>query len=289
MKTLLTICALLVCVSGETAYGQDPTNAGFESWNSGTPTGWITNNIGVVNPVTQSTDAHGGSYAAQGTVVQYLTPGTVYTPVLELGVAGTFVVTTRYSALHGWYKFPNPAGAVFNCGVLFYSGTYPSVQVLAGGSFDSFENVTVYKEFVVSMNFLNPNQPSSASITFGISDTSGDPPIGASFLVDDLSWGAPTDVAEAGSTIPKAFGLEQNYPNPFNPSTTIVFEVPRLQKVTLAVYNILGQRIAALVDDNLSPGKYKVVFEATSLPSGTYFYRLETPGFTQVRKLSVVK
>lgn len=81
------------------------------------------------------------------------------------------------------------------------------------------------------------------------------------------------------------FTLEQNYPNPFNPSTTIKYSIPSVQvssshlaKVTLIVYDILGREVASLVDKEQEPGNYEVQFDASSLSSGIYFYKLQVAG-----------
>ncbi|MCB0293130.1 MAG: T9SS type A sorting domain-containing protein, partial [Calditrichaeota bacterium] len=82
----------------------------------------------------------------------------------------------------------------------------------------------------------------------------------------------------------------QNYPNPFNPSTTIKFQVPQAGKVKLIVYNILGQVVETVFDGNLMAGYYHTVFDARSLASGVYFYRIDAGGrYRQVRKMVLLK
>ncbi len=98
----------------------------------------------------------------------------------------------------------------------------------------------------------------------------------------------PTAI-EGPSGIPDGFALSQNYPNPFNPSTAIIFRVPRLTDVTLAVYNMLGQRVKTLVDRPYGRGTHLVHFDATGLPSGVYFYRLEAGSFTATQKMLLVR
>ncbi|MCZ6776773.1 MAG: T9SS type A sorting domain-containing protein, partial [Ignavibacteria bacterium] len=75
--------------------------------------------------------------------------------------------------------------------------------------------------------------------------------------------------------IPTVFGLDQNYPNPFNPSTVIEFAIPQETHVKLEVYNMIGQRVAKLVDGVRPAGYYSVLFDATGLASGVYVYRFE--------------
>ncbi|MFA7362148.1 MAG: carboxypeptidase regulatory-like domain-containing protein [Candidatus Kapaibacterium sp.] len=88
---------------------------------------------------------------------------------------------------------------------------------------------------------------------------------------------------------PSTFALSQNYPNPFNPSTTISFSVSELRNVSLKIYDILGQEVSTLVSENLAPGSYSVTFNASSLPSGMYFYKLQAGDFTSVKKMTLIK
>ena len=73
------------------------------------------------------------------------------------------------------------------------------------------------------------------------------------------------------ATVPTQYRLEQNYPNPFNPTTTIAFDVPALHQVELAVYDVIGRRVAMLVDGVLAAGRHEATWQAGKLPSGTYF------------------
>jgi len=94
--------------------------------------------------------------------------------------------------------------------------------------------------------------------------------------------------AEADN-LPKEFRLFQNYPNPFNPTTTIRFDLPKRTFVTLKVYDVLGREVATLVSADLQPGEHKVDFNAFSLASGLYLYRLETKEFVQMKKLMLLR
>ncbi len=88
---------------------------------------------------------------------------------------------------------------------------------------------------------------------------------------------------------PRKFALDQNYPNPFNPTTTINYSVPHNVKVRLTIYDVLGRRVALLVDRVQNAGSYHITFDARQLSSGMYFYRLETPGKTITRKMMLIK
>ena len=84
--------------------------------------------------------------------------------------------------------------------------------------------------------------------------------------------------------------LCQNYPNPFNPETTINFQIPSASHVMLKVYDVLGREVASLVDEFKQAGTYVKTLHATPLPSGVYFYKLQTDnGFSETKKLMIIK
>ncbi|HEY3250598.1 MAG TPA: choice-of-anchor J domain-containing protein [Ignavibacteria bacterium] len=89
--------------------------------------------------------------------------------------------------------------------------------------------------------------------------------------------------------IPKRFDLKQNYPNPFNPVTNIEFDIAKSEFVKLIIYNSTGQEVETLVNQNMTPGSYRVDFNAKNLASGTYFYRLITDDFVKTNKMVIVK
>ncbi|MCG6914598.1 T9SS type A sorting domain-containing protein, partial [bacterium BMS3Abin03] len=91
------------------------------------------------------------------------------------------------------------------------------------------------------------------------------------------------------SSLPTVYSLSQNYPNPFNPTTTIKFGIPKAGDVSLAVYDILGRKVAELINGNLTAGYHTVNFNATNLASGVYFYRIEAGDFVSVKKLMLLK
>jgi hypothetical protein len=91
------------------------------------------------------------------------------------------------------------------------------------------------------------------------------------------------------SVLPKEYFLLQNYPNPFNPSTVISYSLPSASDVKLTIYNSLGQRIQVLENGFKSAGTYSVTFNASELPSGIYFYKIEAGKFIQVKKMMLIK
>ncbi|MFZ2323179.1 MAG: T9SS type A sorting domain-containing protein [Ignavibacteriaceae bacterium] len=98
-----------------------------------------------------------------------------------------------------------------------------------------------------------------------------------------------TDVEKNTDLIPGEYKLEQNYPNPFNPSTTITYQLPNSSKVTLKVFDVLGEELITLVDEYKDSGKYEVQFNASDLPSGVYFYRIRSGNLIETKKMILLK
>jgi hypothetical protein len=92
-----------------------------------------------------------------------------------------------------------------------------------------------------------------------------------------------------GSLLPDEFGLNQNYPNPFNPSTEISFSLPQATHVTIEIFNVMGQRMSTLIDQNKEAGTHTVNWDGSNVASGVYFYRLTTPEFMMTKKMLLMK
>ena len=178
------------------------------------------------------------------------------------GVAGSIV-----------YATDQVSGDVLGYGVTDITGTY-SISGLAPGSYN------------VTADAVGLTTSSTQSVPTSY-DSNGNPVVGSV----SFSMNSVTSVQQQpqSAAIPKSFVLNQNYPNPFNPSTTISFSVPQGSKVSLKIYNILGQEVANLVDDFRQAGNYSVQFNANKLASGVYFYRLQANDFAQTKKLLLLK
>jgi len=105
---------------------------------------------------------------------------------------------------------------------------------------------------------------------------------------------AYSNVVETEVVAPAEFVLDQNYPNPFNPSTMISFRLAVDSKVSMTVFNVLGQEVASLLNGNLVAGSHQVNFDASSLNTGVYMYRIEAAGidgtnFVDVKKMILTK
>ena len=94
---------------------------------------------------------------------------------------------------------------------------------------------------------------------------------------------------EVEGVLPMEFALEQNYPNPFNPSTIITFALPVQSNVKISIYNLIGQKISELINNQYSAGKHSVEFSAADLSSGIYFYKIEAGSFSAIKKMQLMK
>jgi len=98
-----------------------------------------------------------------------------------------------------------------------------------------------------------------------------------------------TNVENIQNNLPSKFVLEQNYPNPFNPTTTVKYSIPNSGNVTLKVYDVLGNEVATLVNEERPAGVYEVEFDASRLSSGIYFYKLLSGVFISTKKMILIK
>jgi len=92
-----------------------------------------------------------------------------------------------------------------------------------------------------------------------------------------------------GAGLPESYALSQNYPNPFNPSTEINFDLPVASKVSLVIYNVLGQEVETLVNKDMEAGSHTVTWDASNYSSGVYFYRISAEKFSETKKMMMLK
>jgi hypothetical protein len=95
--------------------------------------------------------------------------------------------------------------------------------------------------------------------------------------------------ADSNNSLPTEYGLDQNYPNPFNPSTEIRYQLPENNHVKLQVYDILGNLVTTLVDQQMEAGYHNVIWNANHFASGVYFYTLRSGPYVSTKKLMLLK
>ena len=280
---LLLIIAFLLPV---TMFAQNVPNGGFESWTNGNPDNWYADNIPtIVVPVVQGT-AHSGSFSAKGTVSSYV--GGVLEPVLQSGAAATgFTVTQRFKTVTGYYQFSPVQGDILGLNFILYKGGSP----IASGAAVISAAASSWTQFNVDFSYFTNDVPDICILQILIDGPTGvDYHPGSFFLVDDIDLTGTATSINDKRNIPDKFSLEQNYPNPFNPSTKIRYNLPQNSFVNLKVYNAIGTEVVSLVNNVMPAGNHEVIFDASGLNSGVYFYTLKTgDNFIQTKKMILMK
>lgn len=113
--------------------------------------------------------------------------------------------------------------------------------------------------------------------------------VGDSGLILKTTNGGQVFVRNISTEIPNRFSLYQNYPNPFNPTTNIKFDIPKKSFVKLVIYNLLGKEVKTLVNEEMNTGSYQADWNASTYPNGVYFYRIQTEGYTEVKRMILTK
>jgi hypothetical protein len=285
-KHLLVTFFLLSIVSLTNA--QIP-GAGFESWTDGNPNGWYTSNItSFITNVTQSSEFHSGSSAAKLVVGSFVGqyPAILWSGSNQTGISG-FPVSQRYGSLRGYYKLTSSANKVLEI-LIYFDKAGSTIGV---GAISLAGNVPNYTEFIVPVDYGGSTAiPDTALIYISYLDTADVWTVGGGAFIDDLSLGGFVDVKEiTNNQTPTSYELMQNYPNPFNPSTKIEYSIPEESFVELKIYNLIGQEVATLVNQNQNAGTYRADFNAEGMQSGIYIAKLNANGFTRSVKMTLLK
>jgi len=291
MKTLghfskLIIITLIIVMNLQ---AQIP-NPGFEDWTGGDPDGWLTTNFPpILVNVTQSNNSHSGNWAVKGEVVDFMFP---IPPYLNTGsqTSPGFPVDQKINRVGGYYQF-NPVGGDHLLITAFIGITTPGdTTIIGSGAIAIGNTVSTYTQFSLDINYISEESPNWGNITITIIDTSESTSghIGSTMLIDDLDIIVGVEDSE-DNIIVEEFTLEQNYPNPFNPITKIKYQIPELSFVSIKVYDVLGNEITTLVNEERPAGTYELTWNATNLPSGVYFYRLQAGFFVETKKMVLLR
>ena len=180
---------------------------------------------------------------------------------------------------------------------------HPRVKIFGSSTSASFATSETIQIGIYRMKFANTNGYSEINPDQYLTHRDLIVDKEVNFTPDDVRRGFDTIVKEAlfwinsqnavsvkdDLNVPADYSLSQNYPNPFNPSTKIKFSIPRKGQVSLKVFDILGKLVTILVDHNLEVGNYEYEFKTDHLSSGVYFYSFNCLGFSNVKKLIVIK
>jgi len=261
-------------------------NNSFENWEDGEAVNWLSNDISG-DLVSQSTDAVDGNSSVKLEIGDFAGSGLpVFIISTDLEGNG-HPVNQKYETLKGYYKLSANGNDQLWISVVM---AINDSTALGGGMIYLNVDQTEWTEFTIPILYdENSPDPQMVYVTIFLLDTAqGTGNIGSFALIDDLRLEKTTSVDESIDKIAD-FKLDQNYPNPFNPSTRISWQASTGSHQTLKVYDIIGNEVAILVDEYKPAGKYSVTFDASSLPSGFYLYKLQAGSFVQTRKMILLK
>ncbi len=159
-------------------------------------------------------------------------------------------------------------------------------DALSGGiSTPSYTGISC---FVVSAGPININNNDSVIVAFAIVKGNDLNTLKTNAVTAKNKY-AVIGVKPISNSVPLVYSLYQNYPNPFNPSTTIKFDIPKQDFVTIGIYDILGRYVGAVLNEKLGAGSYEIRYDAGSLSSGVYFYTIRAGNFSDVKKMVLIK
>lgn len=223
--------------------------------------------------------SHSGSYAITESPVGYYDNNSDYT----MEYTTPFNLSTRDEIfLSFWHIYSLGDGDTISVETSLDGQSWETAEYWIGTNNYTWENA------VVSLNdFIGET---SVSIRYRlVSDAAGS---SDGWYIDDIFMYADSTLIVAtasGEWLPTEFALKQNYPNPFNPVTTIEYHLPIASDVRITLYNLAGQAVGELVNEDRPAGVHKLSFNAGELASGMYFYRIETAGFDRTRKMLLIK
>ena len=204
---------------------------------------------------------------------------------IHLKTLNTVLSTSDFNVL---YYEPNN----YNCLVKSNTGSYHSLTEWQATGYDlhSYVEMPNFVEPYLHINDTIATYIESRGIPItGINtDYDGDP---RNLTTPDIGADELDGIVgvEDEETLPTEFALEQNYPNPFNPSTTFRYSIPIQSKVVIKIYDILGNEIVTLMDEEKPAGIYELTWNAANLPSGVYFYQLKAGDYIDTKKMILLK
>lgn len=304
MKTFTIILTVLIAMTIETN-AQIP-NSGFETWENYVDdyTGYVYEKPDLWNGSLPNNSVY--SFSIEKNPESYPVGTGQYSmkiqPDIANGVRGvaisndgadpmvnwipkpSFAINRRPASLYFYYKcFPFGGDTII--GKVYF---YKNGVVIGNPVFGTTQTISSWTAWEVPMTYNTSDVPDSATIFFV---TGAYIQHSESILyVDNLSFDTLiTSVSLTSNELPIKFNLAQNYPNPFNPTTNISFTIPSRSFVTIKLFDIIGREITTLVSEELRSGNYSRQWNATNIPSGVYFYRLQAGSYIETKKLVLLR
>ena len=181
---------------------------------------------------------------------------------------------------------PNTGNFIRNISATGYAGLAGGGKRDAKWLTENPEDVTISAGDSVSISLLLITPNELGHFTADIILNSNDPAslIKTIQVVIDVVTGV-----EEENSLPTVYSLYNNYPNPFNPATTIKYDIPEQSYVTIKIYNIVGEEVVTLLNEEQNAGRYQIQWNATQLASGVYFYRIQAGQFSDTKKMIMMK
>ncbi|MDP4198270.1 MAG: PCMD domain-containing protein [Bacteroidota bacterium] len=283
MNLRYILVLLFGLLTSTTSSAQIP-NGGFETWTSGQPDSWYGFNT------VQSSDAHSGSSAAKGQVG--LSFPTLAAMIVTTNDPTTLGVpyTGRPGSFTGYYKFSPIAGSNDTLSFIAMFTKYDATlgkNIIGYGRIATAAAAGTYTQFTVPIQWLTSDAPDTVAASIETTESAnGIGTSGTTFEVDDVSFGGSSDVAE--STAP-SLSLSASVPNPVFSSSKIKYSLANDGPATLTLYDETGRQIAVLASGFQTAGNHMAIFDGSSLPAGTYYYRLATADQSSGRLLQLIK
>ncbi len=313
MKILLTVFMLLLALSPFSFSQRILINETFETSGfvgpDSLPTNWIAIDADASNPlypnavwkvrdtnstfpgVNASIKSRANFFTARGLSI----PWRAGDPVADDWVFTDSLRIVSGDSLKFWMLLGTPADSILGLNLQDYIDTMqvwvcsdqdPSVAISKLATIRSADSNNVWNEYKFDLSSFN-GQKIYIAFRYYMNTTVD----GLWCNIDNVFVGNSSAIGihTISTEVPQRFELKQNYPNPFNPTTNIEFSIAKTREVSLVIYNSLGQLVSTLVNQELKPGTYKYDFNASGLPSGSYYYRLTAGDFIRTNKMILVK
>lgn len=276
MKTILTNL-LFITLFSFSSLAQIP-NSSFESWTNSVPDDWTTNSLPpTLLPVSQTTDAHSGTYAVKGQVVNYM--GNIIAPIIfpVATVNDGFPISQSYLNLSGWYKASMIASDALSIQI---SLTDASNSIVAFGFAYLLSNVS-FEEFNTPMSYISANPPVAAKITIAIIDSSTSTGhVGSNFIVDDLTFSMTSKINKVDFPV---FSIS---PNPVKNKIFINGQFNTGSKIYFSILNQSGQLV---LRKNYSDLSDENAIDLNELSNGNYFLIINDGNSSVAKKFIISK
>jgi len=321
LKILYLFVMRILLVSLLTANSNAQVADDFDSYTAGqrlacqNPTEWTTWNNSPCSIVEDAMVSNAFSLSTPNSVV--ITPNRDLVKLLGKQTSGIWYLSLNTyipSGKHGYFnilsKFTSGTSSYYAMECIFSLIKPGTIRLLANHTETNFPFLYDTWNFIQVVMNLDSDQAefwANDSLVFSWQWTKGNSTGTGPLEIDAINfygltandqmyvdnfWFHSSSVAvgiESNVSAPLTFILEQNYPNPFNPTTKIKYRIAEAGLVKLAIFNILGQEVRVLVNEIREAGFYDIDFNAESLPSGIYLYKIQTPQFTETKKMLLTK